>query len=32
VSDIHEQTGSYAQDLAVAAAEAAEIIRANSGK
>jgi len=32
VSDIHEQTSSYAQDLAVAAAEAAEIIRANSGK
>jgi membrane fusion protein (multidrug efflux system) len=32
VSDIHEQTTSYAQDLAIAAAEAAGIIRANSGK
>lgn len=32
VSDVHEQTSSYAQDLAAAAAEAAEIIRANSGK
>ncbi len=32
VSDVHEQTSSYAQDLAVATAEADEIIRANSGK
>jgi membrane fusion protein (multidrug efflux system) len=32
VSDVHEQTSSYAHDLAVAAAEADEIIRANSGK
>ena len=32
VSDVHEQTASYAHDLAAAAAEAGGIIRANSGK
>jgi membrane fusion protein, multidrug efflux system len=31
VSDVHEQTSSYAQDLAAAAAEAQKIIRANAG-
>ncbi len=31
VSDVHEQTGSYATDLASAAAEAQKIIRANAG-
>jgi len=31
VSDVHEQTGSYAQDLATAASEAQKIIRANAG-
>jgi membrane fusion protein (multidrug efflux system) len=30
VSDVHEQTNSYAQDLAVAATEAQKIIRANA--
>jgi membrane fusion protein (multidrug efflux system) len=32
VSDVHEQTSSYATDLAEAAAEADAIIRANTGK
>lgn len=32
VSDVHEQTSSYTQDLGVAAAEAGQIIRANSGQ
>jgi membrane fusion protein (multidrug efflux system) len=31
VSDVHEQTSSYAHDLAIAAAEAQKIIRANAG-
>jgi membrane fusion protein (multidrug efflux system) len=31
VSDVHEQTQSYAQDLAAAEAEALAIIRANAG-